>query len=101
MLPLFLLKGEKSMSDRNCNACARYSPEGCTAWGCEFIDRSEAIEAYKERLNGRKTCRYLVKLADNGWKDVFCSECGHKENVDIHVRLGYRFCPNCGRYIES
>ena len=36
------------------------------------------------------------RLADNGWKDIYCSECGYTKNVDIHVHLDWNFCPNCG-----
>ena len=40
------------------------------------------------------------KLADNGWKDIYCSVCGHTENVDIHVCLGWNYCPHCGARME-
>ena len=38
--------------DRDCKTCAYSSPgqgisNGCTAWECEYINRREAIEAYK------------------------------------------------------
>ena len=35
-------------------------------------------------------------FADNGWADWTCSECGWKLNTDIHVKIGYKYCPNCG-----
>ena len=40
--------------------------------------------------------KLLWSLADNGWADHTCSECGWTKNTDIHVRLGYDVCPNCG-----
>lgn len=48
------LKGETKMKDRDCRTCvyARTPDDmydnGCTAWECEYINRREAIEAYKE-----------------------------------------------------
>ena len=45
---------------------------------------------------GRGTCRFVWSLADNGWADHTCSECGYVENTDVHVRLGWHYCPNCG-----
>ena len=33
---------------RNCYKCAHYSGEGCGSWECEFIDRKEAIRAWKK-----------------------------------------------------
>ena len=35
--------------DRDCKKCAYSSPNGCTAWDCEFIPREEAIAAWKEK----------------------------------------------------
>ena len=36
------------------------------------------------------------QLADNGWANHICSECGFKHNTDIHVTLNWKYCPNCG-----
>lgn len=44
----------------------------------------------------RKKGKWLWNLADNGWADHTCSECGWVKNTDIHVALGYNYCPNCG-----
>lgn len=44
----------------------------------------------------RKRGRWLWELADNGWADHICSECGWTLNTDIHVGIGYKFCPYCG-----
>lgn len=48
---------------------------------------------------GRGTCRFEWSLARNGWADHTCSECGYRENTDIHVSLGWQYCPNCGRKV--
>lgn len=39
---------------------------------------------------------WFWRLAENGWADWICSNCGWTENVDIHVTLDYKFCPYCG-----
>lgn len=44
----------------------------------------------------REKGKWLWKLTDNGWADHICSECGWTKNTDIHVHLGYKYCPNCG-----
>ena len=44
----------------------------------------------------REKGKWLWKLADNGWANHICSKCGWTKNTDIHVSLGYSFCPNCG-----
>lgn len=48
-----------------------------------------------------KKGKWLWNLADNGWADHTCSECGWTKNTDIHVGLGYKFCPNCGAKMEE
>lgn len=43
------------MKDRDCENCAHAKPFGgendnrCDAWECEYINRQEAIKAYKAR----------------------------------------------------
>ena len=43
------------MMERDCKTCAYSSPfggandNGCTAWGCEYINKNEAIQAWKEK----------------------------------------------------
>jgi hypothetical protein len=35
--------------DRDCENCVRNKPGiGCTSWDCDYINREEAIKAYKE-----------------------------------------------------
>jgi hypothetical protein len=48
----------------------------------------------------RKTGHWKWKLASNGWANHICSECGFKKNTDIHVKLNWQYCPNCGAKME-
>lgn len=57
-----------------------------------MLTPEQAVEA----TMGMGECRYEWSLADNGWADHTCSACGYVENTDIHVGLGWNFCPNCG-----
>lgn len=47
--------GEGMTNERKCENCVHAKPFGgendnrCDAWECEYIDRQEAIEAYKAR----------------------------------------------------
>ena len=47
-----------------------------------------AIEALG---NERGKGHWIWSLADNGWADHTCSECGYTKNTDIHVRLDWDF----------
>ncbi len=58
-------------NERNCENCAHAHPFGgendnrCDAWECDFIDRQEAIKAYKERRNDELN-HPRHEIADNG-----------------------------------
>lgn len=89
----------------------------CTAWlkcergykafANEFEDGLLDVELYLtpeqavEATLGRETCRMEWSLADNGWADHTCSNCGYVENTDVHITLDWNFCPNCGAPIEK
>ena len=55
----------------------------------------------RELVNEPHECYFKWSLADNGWADHTCSKCGFVENTDIHVRLDWNYCPNCGRKVVS
>lgn len=74
------------------------------------------IDAVKEALNyaegslaGLKTAeeepvrrgKWKWDLASNGWADHICSECGFRENTDIHVTLTWGWCPKCGAKMDK
>lgn len=46
-----------------------------------------------------KTGHWEWELED--WNKWTCSECGFTKRTDVHVRLGYNYCPNCGAEMES
>ena len=41
-----------------------------------------------------KTGHWILSIED--WNKWTCSECGYSERTDIHVSLGYDYCPKCG-----
>lgn len=45
--------------------------------------------------------KWKWEFADNGWANHICSECGYTKNTDIHVRVGYHYCPNCGARMDG
>ena len=83
----------------------------------DTINREKAIKSIKEQFSygecycdeysivglmndlplvapNQKTGHWILTIED--WNKWTCSECGFKERTDIHVTLGYRFCPKCG-----
>lgn len=62
----------------------------------DWADTVEGVLALPPVQPQRKTGHWKWELASNGWANHICSECGFKENTDIHVRLNWKFCPKCG-----
>jgi hypothetical protein len=54
------------------------------------------IEALKQKP---KTGRWIWTLED--WNKWECSECGFTKRTDVHVSIGYKFCPKCGIRMEG
>lgn len=69
-------------------------PKGKTEW-------ERAINMAIKALSDRPQGEWIWQLADNGWVDHICSVCGYTENTDIHVSLGWKYCPNCGAKMKE
>ena len=86
---------EKIINDFcRCRVWCELYPDMCQTESCEIW---WALKALSERPTGEWTWQ----LADNGWVDHICSVCGYTENTDIHVSLGWKYCPNCGAKMEG
>ena len=48
-----------------------------------------------------KQTKFGWRLAENGWADTYCENCGWTENHDVHVGVDYKFCPGCGGSVEG
>lgn len=63
----------------------------------DAIDRVRGIRP----IEMKKVGHWNWSLSWNGWADHTCSECGYVENTDVHVSLGWNYCPNCGAYMRG
>lgn len=45
--------------------------------------------------------KWLWELADNGWANWMCSECGYTRNVDVHIVMDWEYCPYCGAHMRG
>lgn len=67
-----------------------------------FIIALDFIADYAKHLPSvepeRKPGKWLLKIED--WNRWTCSECGFSKRTDIHVTLGYDYCPKCGAPME-
>lgn len=61
------------------------------------------LDKYKDPWGGKawNEEKWIVRFAYNGWKDYICPKCNYTENVDIHVRLDWYYCPACGEKLRD
>ena len=57
-----------------------------------YVSLDDVIDLVEK--DDQKTGNWILKIED--WNRWTCSECGFSERPDIHVSLGYDFCPKCG-----
>ena len=60
-----------------------------------FIINSPTIEAEPVRHG-----RWVIEMDDMGWLKHTCPDCGYVKRTDIHVSLGWNYCPNCGAKMD-
>lgn len=54
----------------------------------------------KEALSQeQKSGKWILTIED--WNKWTCSKCGYVKRTDIHVNIGWKYCPNCGAKMES
>ena len=80
--------------------------DALTTWIKEsqkMTSKVKAILCYIETMpsQNRPQGEWIWQLANNGWVDHICSVCGYTENTDIHVSLGWKYCPNCGAKMKG
>lgn len=61
---------------------------------CSEEDIQAYIDATPSVRPQEKTGHWILTIED--WNKWTCSECGYYERTDIHVSLGWKFCPKCG-----
>lgn len=44
--------------------------------------------------------RWETEMDDMGWLKHTCPICGYVKRTDIHVSLGWHYCPNCGARMD-
>lgn len=64
-----------------------------------YFDMCGAVRQIPSVTPQQKTGRWVYELED--WNKWTCSECGWSKRADVHVRLGYNYCPNCGARMEE
>lgn len=73
----------------------RLFAEGVDAVDVSDIDNAPTIEAEPVRHG-----QWIIEMDDMGWLKYTCPNCGYVKRTDIHVSLGWNYCPNCGTKMD-
>lgn len=75
-------------------------PEEIKSLITEWDANLKTLNAYRSRFSSViAPMRYGYWMdSSNGWT---CSECGYRKMTDIHVSLGYNYCPKCGAKMDE
>lgn len=44
---------------------------------------------------------WITEMDDMGWNKHTCPNCGYVKRTDIHVSLGWDYCPKCGELLNG
>jgi len=59
-----------------------------------ILDARDKIKNLPPVTPQPKMGHWIYTLED--WSKWECSECGFTKRTDVHVKIGYKYCPNCG-----
>ena len=45
--------------------------------------------------------QWITEFDDLGWLKHTCTVCGYVKRTDVHVSLGWNYCPNCGARMDG
>ena len=45
--------------------------------------------------------RWITEFDDLGWLKHTCTVCGYVKRTDVHVSLGWNYCPICGQKADG
>lgn len=83
-----------------CNKLFREKGEILTS-----LDAVEIAEALDEiptaDVEEVKYGKWRTELDEFDWNKNTCTHCGYVKRTDIHVSLGWKFCPNCGAKMDG
>ena len=88
----------------------------------EYIERDSLIEEVESRMAWHMSydsileaiqgapaadvvevvhAQWEIEMDNMGWNKHTCPNCGYVKRTDIHVSLGWNFCPMCGADIRE
>lgn len=70
------------------------------AEGVDAVDVSDIDEAPVIEVEPVRHGQWIIEMDDLGWLKYTCPNCGYVKRTDIHVSLGWNYCPNCGTKMD-
>jgi len=98
----------KALEQQPCDAISReaalekmadYVASGYADSAEDFKEYSRIICQLPPVTPQQKYGKWILTIED--WNKWTCSKCGYVKRTDIHVNIGWKFCPSCGcRMVE-
>ena len=74
-------------------------PEFADGWNAVLkILEKEPTADVAEVKHGKWQTEYDDEF---GWNKHTCTNCGYVKRTDIHISLGWHYCPNCGAKMDG
>ena len=66
-----------------------------------IIYACDYFKTFVEKLPSvtQKPGKWILTIED--WNKWTCSKCGYVKRTDIHVNIGWKYCPNCGSAMKG
>ena len=74
--------------------------------GNDFVSGIEMVLEYAKNIPAADVApvrhgRWEIEMDDMGWLKHTCPNCGYVKRTDIHVSLGWNYCPICGAKMDG
>ena len=60
-------------------------------------DTDDAVKVFAPVVHGQ----WITEFDDLGWLTHTCTVCGYVKRTDVHVSLGWNYCPICGQKADG
>lgn len=92
----YLIQEPKCQTCVHKDACELWVQHGM-ALHTGFKDTYDLSECPTYEPLDKYSCgRWKCEMDDVGWNKWTCPSCGFVKRTDIHVSLGWNYCPHCG-----
>lgn len=96
---------KKSVDEYYCKPCKAEGKDhnGCWCRACWVDDMLDEIDCFQPAADVAPVVhgQWITEFDDLGWLKHTCTVCGYVKRTDVHVSLGWYYCPICGQKADG